>query len=78
VAQAQEQVLSMLVPPLEMKCGFLRIDFNKMTFTMYKEIKFSSQISQNVMNYPLSSIAGKVYGMVRRTIDDENLVIHES
>ncbi len=78
MAQAQEQVLSMLVPPLEMKCGFLRIDFNKMTFTMYKEIKFSSQISQNVMNYPLSSIAGKVYGMVRRTIDDENLVIHES
>ncbi len=78
MAQAQEQVLSMLVPPLEMKCGFLRIDFNKMTFTMYKEIKFSSQISQNVMNYPLSSIAGKVYGMVQRTIHDENLAIHES
>ncbi len=78
VAQAQEQVLSMLVPPLEMKCGFLRIDFNKMTFTMYEEIKFSSQFSQNVMNYLFSSIAGKVYGMVQRTIHDENLAIHES
>jgi hypothetical protein len=77
VAQAQEQVLSMLVPPLEMKCGFLQIDFNKMTFTTNEEIKFSSQISQNVMNYPLS-VAGKVYGMVQRTIHDENLAIHES
>jgi hypothetical protein len=78
VAQPQEQVLSRLVPPLEIKCGFLRIDFNKMTFTTDEEIKFSSQISQNVMNYPLSSIAGKVYGMVQRTLRDENLAIHES
>ncbi len=49
-----------------------------MTFTTDEEIKFSSQISQNVMNYPLSSIAGKVYGMVQRTLRDENLAIHES